>query len=360
MATFGFSVGDFISALNLTRELIRSLKDSGGSSTEYRDLIGELRSLKRALVEVKRLDLAESLRRQRVAVEQAASLCQNTITNFLRKIRKFEPALGESTSTVRRSKWRASLRKMEWALYKKEEIAAFRAKLAGHTSSINMLLMTIQLAASNLNGCRPGTNTNHNDRVLGSKEPDGAPDVTNMLLSTHTDLLLSITRIATGAASREQTNELQDLMTEVLKTNLQIYELVLKMQTSIPPQVDRQQPVYFLDACGRLAPFHLEFITSSEAFLAVLKVRFQDRGARKIEKSEFALEDTITHREIDLRRAWDTCFRPGQRVSMSMCFYDLNANIACPACYESVTGQADQAIDWSVHPSRVLNINLIV
>ncbi|KAF2802488.1 uncharacterized protein BDZ99DRAFT_551327 [Mytilinidion resinicola] len=297
MATFGFSVGDFVSALNLTRELIRALKDSVGSSTDYRDLIRELRSLKRVLTEVKRLDLDESLKRQRVAVEQAASLCQNTITGFLRKIHKFEPSLGESGSAVRRSKWRVSLRKMEWALYKKEEVAAFRARITGHTSAINMLLLTTQL-------------------------------------------------IATEGATREQNDDLRDLMTEVLKTNLQTYELVLKMQTAIPPQVERQQPVYFLDACGQLAPFHLEFISSTEAFLAVLKVKFRDRGARKIERSEFVLEDTITNREIDLRRPWDICFRPGQRVSMSMCFNDFNANIECPACHTSISAQTDQAIDW--------------
>lgn len=29
-------------------------------------------------------------------------------------------------------------------------------------------------------------------------------------------------------------------------------------------QVERQQPVYFLDALGRVTPFHLEFIRSAE------------------------------------------------------------------------------------------------
>jgi hypothetical protein len=34
--------------------------------------------------------------------------------------------------------------------------------------------------------------------------------------------------------------------------------------TRIPNQIDRQQPVYMVDALGRVAPFYLEFIRSSE------------------------------------------------------------------------------------------------
>jgi hypothetical protein len=32
-----------------------------------------------------------------------------------------------------------------------------------------------------------------------------------------------------------------------------------------------QQPVILLDACGKIAPFHLEFVDSLEAFVAVMR-----------------------------------------------------------------------------------------
>lgn len=32
--------------------------------------------------------------------------------------------------------------------------------------------------------------------------------------------------------------------------------------TRIPGQVERQQPVYLMDALGKIAPFHLEFVIS--------------------------------------------------------------------------------------------------
>ncbi len=34
--------------------------------------------------------------------------------------------------------------------------------------------------------------------------------------------------------------------------------------TRIPGQVERQQPVYLMDALGKIAPFHLEFVRSTE------------------------------------------------------------------------------------------------
>ena len=139
---FGFSVGDFVSGINLIKDLIKALENSAGSSAEYRDLITELYSLERALLEVKHLDLDESQHSQGIALRQAAIQCQQAIDAFLHQIRKFQPALRAEGS---KSSWRDNLRKVEWALYKKEDVQKFRAQLNGHTASINILLMTLQL-----------------------------------------------------------------------------------------------------------------------------------------------------------------------------------------------------------------------
>ena len=139
---FGFSVSDFVAGINLVRELIKALEDSAGSSAEYRDLIKELYSLERALLEVKHLELDDAQHSQGVALRQAATQCQQSIDGFLQKVRKFQPALRTGGSS---SSWRDSLRKIEWALYKKEDVQKFRAQLSGHTTSIKILLMTLQL-----------------------------------------------------------------------------------------------------------------------------------------------------------------------------------------------------------------------
>ena len=170
-----------------------------------------------------------------------------------------------------------------------------------------------------------------------------------MILDSHTDLILTLTKIASSAATQEQSQDLKELMLMILKSNLQVYDIVLNMQMKLPVQIERQQPVIFLDACARLSPVHLEFITSAEAFLAVLKVRFQHAGLRKIKKGQFALEESRTRRLIDLRRPWHTCFLPGQRIDMSMIFSepsDGGKTRICPGCrYNSVSNEIG-GIDW--------------
>jgi hypothetical protein len=142
MAAFGFSFGDFVDGIELIRQLINAVKDGAGSSREYQDLVHELYSLERALLEVKQVQITDELRPQRIAVEQAALQCQETISQFLSKISKYQPSLrvGGSGST-----WRDGLRKIQWALYRKEDVQRFRAQIQGHTSSIMTLLITMQL-----------------------------------------------------------------------------------------------------------------------------------------------------------------------------------------------------------------------
>lgn len=55
------------------------------------------------------------------------------------------------------------------------------------------------------------------------------------------------------------------------QTNVKIFNIVLNIQTLItrlPAQVERQQPVFLIDALGRHTPFHLEFITCAEVRLS--------------------------------------------------------------------------------------------
>jgi len=172
-------------------------------------------------------------------------------------------------------------------------------------------------------------------------------ETNKQILNSHTDLILTLTKVASGAATQEHTRELQDLMLKVLKSNLQMYDMILNMHASLPQQVERQQPVMFLDACGRLSPVHLEFITSAEAFLAVLKIRFQGIGLRKVEKGQCALEEAKSKRIIDLRRPWHTCFLPGLKVDMSMIFSQLEtAKSTCPGCQCESEGDAAEDVEW--------------
>jgi hypothetical protein len=144
---FGFSVGDFITAIELVGTVIDALRSSSTASLEYRELISQLLSLETALIQVKRLEFEESQYAEVIALRQAAAQCRRTIDGFLKKIEKYQPSLNGSGEGSRvRDAWM----KVKWAVCRKEDVARFKADLVGHTESIQLLLMTVQMYSSDL------------------------------------------------------------------------------------------------------------------------------------------------------------------------------------------------------------------
>jgi hypothetical protein len=70
------------------------------------------------------------------------------------------------------------------------------------------------------------------------------------------------------------------------QTNVKISQVVLNLQniiTQILAQVERQQPVYFIDALNKHMPFHLEFILSANVgFLSVYIVLPTQNGSQQV------------------------------------------------------------------------------
>ena len=130
--------------------------------------------------------------------------------------------------------------------------------------------------------------------------------------------------------------------------HVQTLNALQMIQGSLPPQVMLQKPVMFLDALDRLAPFHLEWINSHEAFLAVLKVRFRSHGLRMVENGHFALQDTKMKRDIDMARPWEACLFPGQECDMSMLFRVQSSDdtTSCANCHHMCSGKAGEDITW--------------
>lgn len=184
----------------------------------------------------------------------------------------------------------------------------------------------------------------------------------NEILNTQADLILIISRTVASCATQQQPDALQSMMLKVLTTNMRIYQLVLAMrkvqQTQLSPQVDRQQPVYFEDAHGRVAPFHVEFIDSFEEFQAVMEVRFRHvPGLKKVQRNQYLIHEPGSKRKLKLRAPWEPVFRPGRKVVMSMIFQTPQASASsCPGCQteNEVSNNAFQGeIQWQVFSRTV-------
>lgn len=132
---FGFSAGDFISAVTLIVSVTKALKDAGGASDEYRSLTEELDLLQRILKQLHA--------RQGTAggfdtdVKQQADLTLATLSSFLKTISKFDSKLGGNAQ----SGWRHGAgRKAQWAVIHAKEVDKLRVKVGAHLSQLNLLL----------------------------------------------------------------------------------------------------------------------------------------------------------------------------------------------------------------------------
>lgn len=139
---FGFSVGDFISGVTLVRKLIRALNDTVGSRASYRQLISELLSLDEALNQAKDLQVNAALAGHQAVLQQIVGRCQLSIETFLDKNAKFKDSLGPQPSA---SPWKTNLNKIQWALCKDSAVDELRREIAAHTTTLNLILATMQL-----------------------------------------------------------------------------------------------------------------------------------------------------------------------------------------------------------------------
>ena len=328
---FGFSVGDFVAALELVSTVIDALRENGEAGNEIRELLRQLYGLETALIHVKRLELEDSQQAELLALRQAAAQCQRTISEFYDKVKPYQKDLGPfaSTSSQLKHRWM----RIRWALCKREDVAKFKADLAGHTASIQLLLSTLQIASASIHGRKQDSQ----QRNLASRIQDSYFQLMRKMVTMSDHI----------ASSLQVGKQLLEMTAQVMRTNVQVFQIVLGLQNTIA-QVARQQPVYLIDGLGRASPFHLEFIRSKEALVAVFAVNFKKFGVDcKILSGEFAIEDSVTKKEIDLDSDWDFCFSPGQQVEMSIIVKKAQDPAStCPKCKISCTCDQYKEVEW--------------
>jgi hypothetical protein len=328
---FGFSVGDFLATIKLVGTVIDALRESSHSTSRFENLLSELEALDTVLNNVIRLELDESQRFEKLALYQVATQCQRTIDAFWNRTQKYQTHLSKrGTNSRLKDGWA----KVKWAVCEQGEVDIFRAEIQGHISSLQVLTAAIQAQAQQ----------RQYKSLAGSIQAFSLQAMGKLQV------------IADGVALNIQHGtSLVQTCAEILQTNLRVFRMVYDIQlfiTQIPGQVQRQQPVYFVDAFNRESPFHLEFIRSADALLAVLKVNFKKSGVgpKMIDRGDFVIEESGSNHVIDITRDWENCFYPGQKVAMSMILRRMERATSpktfCPKCSKSHQHSTDEEINW--------------
>jgi hypothetical protein len=173
--SFGFSVGDFITAGSLINTLITCLGSSFlSSSSSYQELVLELQLLKAGLDRIEHLKGTLSQQPQVEGIKLAALNCQSILCDFLQKIKKYDASLGYDKPSVTalqagrsnsiaikekvqsgnktkeilgkaRKTVRGAERKIEWEVKMIKEVETLRGYLVAHVGSLNMRLLTLGL-----------------------------------------------------------------------------------------------------------------------------------------------------------------------------------------------------------------------
>ena len=142
---FGFSVGDFVSGIELLLDGIKSLRDTNGARDDYRELIRELEHLKNGLKSVEALYIDSTQPIQCSAAKAMVDDCLMRIDDFIQQNARFSsldatPA-GRWTVAGLKDRWRM----VQWALWKKADVVRFKSQVQQHVEAIRMLLTSIQM-----------------------------------------------------------------------------------------------------------------------------------------------------------------------------------------------------------------------
>ena len=145
MIPFGVSVGDFFAGINLLIDAVHSLGETNGAQADYEELGRQLQNLKKGFECIQGLNLDATQLVEASAVDKALNDCRLCMDTFARRNSKFkslEALCGEkwSLATLKRQG-----RKMQWALWKKADVARFRAAIQQHSDAVQMLLISIQM-----------------------------------------------------------------------------------------------------------------------------------------------------------------------------------------------------------------------
>lgn len=132
---FGFSVGDFISTLNLVRNIVTALQDSRGAVVEFRGITATLTGLEQSLQQLRGLGVGDS--EINSSLRDANGQFQETIDNFVDKVLSYETSLRPGGSGHR---FKDAFKKVQWTLTQQGHLEAFQGQILRHGTSIQILL----------------------------------------------------------------------------------------------------------------------------------------------------------------------------------------------------------------------------
>ncbi|KAK4199820.1 hypothetical protein QBC40DRAFT_265582 [Triangularia verruculosa] len=314
--TFG-AVGDFLALISLINDIRLALDDCRGSNKTYRELIEGLSLLEKSLQQVEKIYQGPGFA---VGLQDLGAIAQATVDQVCAALQEFRDKICSKYGPSLASGGSGNVlkdvtRKIQWK-FEERDVEQFRAKVAGLTVSLNLLLdvtavrliqqsqettaKRIDEAETNTTSVviQYGQSIEKTFRFLGSR------------MISKLDFLSGLGVNLQGSASQILT-----MMFTMSKDLTAMGAVLLRLERG----VNNGEHFVLEDATGRTFPIHLKTITSWEAFEFILNDRFKGRkGERRIRRKMYSLHESASHQEINRSATFEDAFVPYQKVDMSI------------------------------------------
>ncbi|KAI9658398.1 MAG: hypothetical protein M1821_002531 [Bathelium mastoideum] len=378
--SFGWSVGDCFAALNFLIQVFSSLQDSGGSRSEYQELLRELNGLKTALQHIDTLRATgDTLSSRLIELKSITLACRVPLEHFVSKVKKYEKSLG-SESSERRRIVKDTTRKIQW-LGMKADVRRLQHDLNTHIGTINMLLAEFQLEYLNMtseqacsdkqeiqshlraiqdaiNATRTTTLVEKQDiishlqtiqdkiKAAAARLSADKQDIDHRLHRLQAAVDTTTSKVVDAkadlerstAAVRHNTSVLQNtlrilqrdfncfcmplvnILGNICTTTTQIYTILLQIRTSLPAPDPRfsyfQQQVKVEDALGRIFPVPSEY--SFAELECIIRMKFENSpGYEEVVAGNYEISNRKNSKHI-LTGDDSTALLPGMSIVMAI------------------------------------------
>jgi hypothetical protein len=130
----GYSLGDIISGIKWIAQVLSTLKEKGGASSDYQQIIRDVNRLEYILQEIKNTPPTETNASHVHFICPTTNELKTTLEEFLDSTSKYNEALGPQ--------WRRSEgipRKLQWQVVESPKVKALQSKIAFQFLIIEML-----------------------------------------------------------------------------------------------------------------------------------------------------------------------------------------------------------------------------
>jgi hypothetical protein len=138
---FGFSAGDFISAIAFVSKVAHALRSTDGATTDYQQTCLDLTNLETTLRKVQALRPISSNTDTVDKIHLLSLTCHRPLAHFLQKTRQFETQLSSRpVKSRKRTLVRLSTCKLHWAVIVAKEAKQLMSEIATPLQAIELLL----------------------------------------------------------------------------------------------------------------------------------------------------------------------------------------------------------------------------